>query len=115
MKLLMKHLVNPLFQKAKYPSIQTRIGLDLGEARIVELGAENVKSDTDLLSYTMNIAAKICALCPPDQVMIGESVFTNLHISRKKSFIAVSLTKESWNYLDANTNKTYPLFISTMS
>jgi class 3 adenylate cyclase len=111
MRLLLVHVSNPLLKSKSYPTLQFRIGVDSGETQIVDLGAENVKSTPDLLGYTMNIAAKICAACPPDKIAIGESVFRNLHVSRKKHFEEMSLPKERWNYLDACTNRRYSVFV----
>jgi hypothetical protein len=45
----------PLFQREP-------VVLFLREPVILQLGADKVKQTTDLLGYTMNIAAKICAV-----------------------------------------------------
>lgn len=110
MRLLVIQVLNPLLKAKNYPLLEFRIGVDSGETKIVSLGAENVKSTADLLSYTMNLTAKICAVCPPNSVAIGESVFRNLHVTRKKYFEAMSLPEEKWTYQDAATNRVYPLF-----
>lgn len=110
MKLLMHKVLNPRLKTKHYPLLEFRIGIDSGETQIVGLGAEKVKSTPDLLSYTMNIAAKICAVCSPNQILIGESTYRALHITRKKYFEEMKLSKEKWNYLDASTNRVYPLF-----
>jgi class 3 adenylate cyclase len=110
MKLIVAQVVNPLLRKSNYPALQVRIGLDSGETQIVGLGAENVKYTVDLLGYTMNLAAKICAVCPPDGVLIGESVYKSIHITRKKRFKEMIMPAGKWNYLDATTNRVYPLF-----
>jgi class 3 adenylate cyclase len=115
MRLLLVNVLNPLLKSRSYPTLQFRIGVDSGEIQIVDLGAKNVKSAPDLLGYTMNIAAKICSVCPPDKIVIGESVFRNLHVSRKKYFEELSLPKERWNYLDASTNRRYSVFVFAWS
>jgi class 3 adenylate cyclase len=106
----MHRVLNPLLKTKNYPLLEFRIGIDSGETQIVGLGAENVKSTPDLLSYTMNLAAKICAVCSPNHITIGESTYRSLHITRKKYFEGMKLSKEKWNYLDASTNRIYPLF-----
>jgi class 3 adenylate cyclase len=110
MKLLMHEVLNPVLKTKNYPLLEFRIGIDSGETQIVGLGAENVKSTPDLLSYTMNLAAKICAVSSSNQIMIGESVYRTLHVTRKKHFEEKKFPKLKWNYLDASTNRIYPLF-----
>jgi adenylate cyclase len=114
MRLLVTGVLNPLLKSKNYPTVEFRIGIDSGETQIVDLGAENVKSAPDLLGYTMNLAAKICAVCPPNRVVIGESVSMNLHVSRKKHFEEMNLPRERWNYLDTATNRVYPLFVLSL-
>src|SRR5207253_3395057 len=111
MRLLIQNILNPMLAQAKYPEVQFRIGVDSGETQIVALGAENVKSTIDLLGYTMNIAAKICAVCAPDQMLIGEAVYRSLHDSRKAQFKEAFIPRTKWAYLDATTHREYPLFM----
>ena len=115
MGLLMHQVLNPILKKRAYPSVEFRIGIDSGETQIVGFGAENVRATAELLSYTMNIAAKICAACPPNRILIGESVYRTLHVSRKNYFKAEVVSPEKWNYLDAATNRVYPLYGLTAS
>lgn len=112
MKMLNTHVLNPILKSRSYPSLECKIGIDSGETQIVELGAKPDRV-LDLLSYTMNLAAKICNVCPPNRILIGESVYTNLHVTRKVFFELCKLSKDKWSYLDANTNNVYPLFLST--
>jgi adenylate cyclase len=110
MRLLMLKVLNPVFKTMNYPPLEFRVGIDSGETQVVGLGANNVKSTPDLLSYTMNLAAKICAACPPDKIAIGESTYRSLHVTRKQYFEPMNIPKEKWNFLDATTNRIYPLF-----
>jgi len=111
MKLFVHDVLNPALKTKNYPPLEFRVGIDSGETQIVGLGADKVKSTPDLLSYTMNLAAKICAVCPPNQITIGESTYRTLHITRKKYFEQAKVPKEKWNYLDVSTNRPYPLFM----
>jgi len=63
-----------------------------------------------LVGYTANLAAKMCRASRPDQVLIGETVYRSLHVTRKRHFKEERLPVEKWNFLDATTNKVYPLF-----
>lgn len=110
MRILMQQVLNPLLEGKSYPPLEFRIGIDSGETQIVQLGADRVKQTIDLLGYTMNIAAKMCAVCPSSGILIGESVYTNLHITRKRHFQRENLPLEKWNYLDAATNSLYALY-----
>ena len=64
MRLFIDQILNPILKAKNYPLLEFRIGMDSGETQVVGLGAENVKSTVDPLGYTMNLAAKICAVCP---------------------------------------------------
>ncbi len=110
MKSFILKVLNPILRPNRYPPLQFRIGIDSGETQIVGMGAKKIKSTIDLLGYTMHIAAKICATCRPNQLIIGESAFRTLHISRKKLFKEERRSKREWSYLDANTNRVYRLF-----
>jgi len=113
MKLLIDEVLNSLLRARNYRALRYRIGIDSGETQIVSLGADNIKSTPDvpnLLGYTANLAAKICRACRPDQVLMGETVYRSLHVTRKKHFKEERLPVQKWNFLDATTNKIYPLF-----
>lgn len=113
MKLLIDEVLNNLLRAKNDRALRYRIGIDSGETQIVGLGADNIKSTPDvpgLVGYTANLTAKICGACRPDQVLIGETVYKNLHVTRKKHFKEERLPVEKWNFLDATTNKIYPLF-----
>ncbi len=110
MKSFIPAVFNPVLRGNRYPPLQFRIGIDSGEAQIIGMGAKKVKSALDLLGYTMNIAAKICSACHPNQLLIGESVFRTLHISRKRFFKEERRSKKEWNYLEATTSRLYRLF-----
>ena len=110
MKSFIPAVLNPVLRANQHPPLQFRIGIDSGETQIIGMGAKKVKSTLDLLGYTMNIAAKICSACRPDQLLIGESVYRTLHVSRKKFFKEERRSKKEWNYLDATTSRVYRLF-----
>jgi class 3 adenylate cyclase len=111
MRLLMLDVLNQVLKTKNYPEIGFRIGIDSGETQIIGLGAENVKSTADMLGYTMDLASKICAVCPSTGIMIGESVFKTLHVTRQKYFVEANLPRQVWNYQYKTTNTLYPLYV----
>jgi class 3 adenylate cyclase len=58
----------------------------------------------------MNIASKIQHVAEPNQILIGEDVYTRIHPSIQKFFEKVVWTKTKWKYHDRETGKLYPVY-----
>jgi len=104
--------MNPILNQYDYPELKIKIGLDFGKNIIVRYGSDKEKSHVDILGPAMNIASKIQNSAEPNQILIGEDVYTRLHPSIQKSFERVVWTKTKWKYHDRDTGKLYPVYAS---
>jgi len=102
--------INPILDQYDYPELKVKIGLDYGKNIIVRYGANKEKSHVDILGPSMNIAAKIQSTAYPNQILIGEDVFSRLHPNMQKQFNQVVWTKTKWKYHDRETGKLYPVY-----
>lgn len=112
MRILMLTVINKVFVENDLPELQFRIGIDCGKARILVLGAAKIRTVRDLLGYTVNIAAKICQKAEQNTILIGESVYRNIHVTRKKFFKALDPLPSDWSYTDDSARQIYKLFAS---
>ncbi len=102
--------LNPILNQYDYPELKIKIGMDYGKNIIVRYGADKEKSHVDILGPAMNIASKIQHVAEPNQILIGEDVYTRIHPSIQKSFETVVWTKTKWKYHDRETGKLYPVY-----
>jgi class 3 adenylate cyclase len=102
--------MNPILNQYDYPELKIKIGMDYGRNIIVRYGSNKEKSHVDILGPAMNIAAKIQHSAQPNQILIGEDVYTRLHPSIQKQFEQVVWTQTSWKYHDRETGKLYPVY-----
>ena len=102
--------INPILNQYDYPELKIKIGMDYGKNIIVRYGADKVKSHVDILGPSMNIAAKIQSTAYPNQILIGEDVYSRLHPTMQQKFNQVVWTKTKWKYHDRETGKLYPVY-----
>ena len=102
--------INPILNQYDYPELKIKIGMDFGQNIIVRYGANKEKSHVDVLGPAMNIAAKIQSTAYPNQILIGEDVFSRLHPNMQQQFKQVVWTKTKWKYHDRETGKLYPVY-----
>jgi len=107
---VIKKGINPILNQYDYPDLMVKIGIDFGKNMIVRYGADAEKSYVDLIGPPMNIAAKIQSFAKPNQILIGDDVYTRLHPSIQKSFEAVSWKNDEWNYRSRDTGKIYQVY-----
>ncbi len=102
--------MNPILNQYDYPELKIKIGMDFGKNIIVRYGEDKEKSHVDILGPSMNIASKIQSIAEPNQILVGEDVYTRLHPSIQKLFERVVWTKTKWKYHDRETGKLYPVY-----
>ena len=102
--------INPLLQQYDYPDLKIKIGMDFGDNVIIRYGSDEKESHVDLLGPSMNMAAKIQGKTQPDQILIGEQVYTKLHESVQKYFEKVEWEDGEWNYKSKTTGQIYPVY-----
>lgn len=101
--------INPVLNDKNIPELEFRIGLDSGKAIKKVLGVKGIKTQTDLVGETVNIAVKIQEIAPKNQILIGASTAFQLHLQWRKRIKKLKKPK-NWNYIDKLTNKSYQLF-----
>ena len=86
--------INPILNQYDYPDLAIKIGIDYGENMIVRYGSDSIKSHVDIIGPVMNIAAKIQSMAKPNQLLIGDDVYTRIHpsIDRKSTRLNSSHT-----------------------
>ena len=84
--------------------------MDYGDATVVLYGNDIKNSHVDLIGPSLNIGAKIQNLADPDQILIGNDVYTRLHDSLKQYFVKLDLDKQTWNYTIRDSKKIYPVY-----
>lgn len=105
---LVYNCLNPIFEKSGLPKIQIRIGIDSGEASIVELGNPLSKSQKDIIGSVINIATKIQSAGEPGNVLLGNSAVKLLHTMYRES-IEDYETGSEWPY-KTTENEKYKVF-----
>lgn len=73
------------------------------------------KPHLDILGYTINIASKMTNFAKPNQIIIGEKVYRNLHIQTKRKFVKSEIGNNEWNYINNSTGNTYDLYVNIRS
>jgi len=102
--------INPILNQYDYPELKVKIGMDFGKNIIVRYSANRDKSHVDILGPSMNIAAKIQSTAYPNQILIGDDVYSRLHPNLQQQFNQVVWTKTKWKYHDRETGKLYPVY-----
>ena len=102
--------INPILKNNNLPELKVKIGIDYGENTIVRYGDDPQEAHVDILGPSVSMAAKIQHLSQPDQIMIGNDIFTRLHNSVKGYFTNLDMAKINWNYHSTRTGKIYPVY-----
>jgi adenylate cyclase len=107
--------INPILQKAGYPSLQIKITIDFGNNNIVRYGSDRQKSHIDIIGLSVNLAAKMQSLGKPADLVIGKQVFLKLPKQLKICFKRIKVSSKVWPYHDFVIKKPYPLFLTQLS
>jgi len=102
--------INPILNQYDYPDLMVKIGIDFGTNLVVRYGVDKEKSPVDLMGPAMNIAAKIQALARPNQILIGDDVYTRLHPFSQKTFEIVTWKNNEWKYRSRITGEIYQVY-----
>ena len=84
--------------------------MDYGTNMIVRYGSDAQKSHVDILGPAMNIAAKIQGKAKPQEILVGEDVFSRIHPSVQKQFSKKVWNEGEWKYHSRDTGETYPVY-----
>lgn len=113
--------INPILNQYDHPELSVRIGIDVGETAIIQLGWDTHTLDGkvvmknphfDILGYTVSIATKMTTFAKPDQIIIGQLVYNVLEERQKSTFRLLPISPLIWDYFSNNTGGIYHLYRS---
>ncbi|HSG74037.1 MAG TPA: adenylate/guanylate cyclase domain-containing protein [Nitrosopumilaceae archaeon] len=102
--------INPILNQYDYPDLMVKIGIDFGKNIVVRYGADEKQSHVDLMGPAMNIAAKIQTMSKPNQILIGDDVYTKLHPTTQRSFKQIVWKNNEWHYRSRVTGEIYKVY-----
>ncbi len=101
--------INPILNQYDYPDLAVKVGIDYGKNMIVRYGADAKKSHVDIIGPVMNIAAKIQGMAKPNQILIGDDIYTRIHPAIQPSFEKIVWKNNEWKYR-RDTGDLYPVY-----
>ncbi len=110
---IIKNGLNPILNQYDYPELGVKIGVDEGENIIVQYGHDK-NSPLDVLGYCMSVSAKMTSITEPNNITIGEDVFSKLHPELRERFIEVKYKVEDWKYVSKQTGHLYRIYSMNM-
>lgn len=102
--------INPILNQYDYPDLMVKIGIDYGTSIVVRYGADEKHSHVDLMGPPMNIAAKIQSLAKPNQILIGDDVYSRLHPTIQRTFEQIIWKNNEWRYRSRMTGDLYKVY-----
>jgi class 3 adenylate cyclase len=105
---VVKHAINPLL--LQMGGIYAKITSDFGQNTILRYGSDYNRSHVDIISATMNLAAKMQSVARGGQMIIGEKLYDKLDDDTKTKFAKAVLDKNRWNFHDLAEQKSYQLY-----
>lgn len=102
--------INPILNQYDYPDLMVKIGIDFGKNIVVRYGADEKQSHVDLMGPAMNIAAKIQSMSKPNQILIGDDVYTKLHPTIQRTFKQIIWKNNEWRYRSRVTGEIYKVY-----
>lgn len=107
---IVKEGINPVLDQYYYPEMHVKVGIDYGESVVVKYGAGKRDFQMDLMGTPLNMASKIQAMARPDQILIGERVYSRLHPVTRKQFELVVWKDNVWKYYSLESGHIYDVY-----
>lgn len=90
--------LNPALKGQGYPEIKVKIGVDCGIGSIILYSYDRKKAHIDIIGLCLNLAAKMQNFANPNQIVIGNNVYTELSSPKKKYFKKLKFDTRKWDY-----------------
>ena len=110
---VVRHAINPLLLQMGHKGIEVKITSDYGEHTIVRYGSDQERSYVDIISTTMNLAAKMQSVARGDQMVVGKKLYDKLSEDLQRIFEKGVFDKDRWSYHNLSEQKPYQLYIVT--
>src|ERR671919_1487746 len=110
---VVRNAINPLLLQMGHAGIEVKVTSDYGQHTIVRYGSDQERSHVDIISATMNLAAKMQSVTRGGQMVIGNSLYKKLSDDLQRIFEKANLDQIKWNYHNFAEQKPYQLYIVT--
>lgn len=110
---VVRNAINPLLLQMGNAGIEVKVTSDYGPHTIVRYGSDRERSHVDIISATMNLAAKMQSVTRGGQMVIGNSLYKKLSDDLQQRFEKANLDQIKWNYHNLAEQKPYQLYIVT--
>jgi len=110
---VVQEAINPLLLQMGHNGIAVKVTLDLGQHTIVRYGSDLQRSHIDIISATMNLAAKMQSVTMGGQMVIGKNLYEKLDGRWQRMFSMAKLAKSKWSYHNLAESTPYQLYAST--
>ncbi len=104
-----ENVINPIFISKGLPQIGYHIGIDVGEAKVIDIGAKGISSAQDIIGEVMNLTAKIQAIAGRNEIMVGENIFHLIHCNWQEKCLEARLP-EGWQHVYKETGEPYKVY-----
>src|ERR671914_1864587 len=109
---VVRNAINPLLLQMGHSGIEVKVTSDYGQHTIVRYGSDRERSHVDIISATMNLAAKMQSVTRGGQMVIGDSLYKKLIPDLQRRVEKVNLDQIKWNYHNLAEKKPYQLYIA---
>ena len=110
---IVRNAINPLLLQMGHVGIEVKVTSDYGQHTIVRYGSDHERSHVDIISATMNLAAKMQSVAVASQMVIGNSLYDKLSEDLRHIFAKANLDQIKWNYHNLAEKRPYQLYIAT--
>jgi adenylate cyclase len=110
---VVRNAINSLLLQMGHAGIEVKVTSDYGQHTIVRYGSDQERSHVDIISATMNLAAKMQSVTRGGQMVIGNSLYKKLSDDLQRRFEKANLDQIKWNYHNLEEQKPYQLYVVT--
>lgn len=110
---IVRDAINPLLLQMGHAGIEVKVTSDYGQHTIIRYGSDRESSYVDIISATMNLAAKMQSVARGSQMVIGNALHEKLSDDWQQIFEKAKLDQIKWNYHNLAEQKPYELYIVT--
>jgi adenylate cyclase len=108
---VVRNAINLLLLQMGYAGIEVKVTSDYGQHTIVRYGSDHERSHVDIISATMNLAAKMQSVTKGSQMVIGDALYEKLSDDLQQIFEKTNLGQIKWNYHNLAQQNPYQLYI----
>jgi adenylate cyclase len=110
---VVRHAINLLLLQMGHKGVEVKITSDYGQHTIIRYGSDQERSHVDIISATMNLAAKMQSVTKGDQMVVGKKLYEKLSGDLQRIFEKAIFDENRWSYHNLAEQKPYQLYIVT--